>query len=403
MTDHDVADAQSTIAFSAASDVVSTRLNSRAVEDRNQGVVKQATFTIPTKSSADICLIITGCVVAGLSFLALLPQIAAEIVELIQNPVAWVEARVAEIQQVIDDLMTDASQTVKSAIKAAIGYDQMRIDPWGWAGNIGCSLIIDAMLGTLAAKIFDKVYTLIRDRDPDVDLNVPIRCSVLNSFPTGTPVLMGGGSYRAIDRITPGEPPLSGSGVTVAIRTAQPFDSIRSVLESRDYNDRGDGIYITDRRPPDSIYTAIGFVDNLVVGGSQPDEVLARIEDPLDGREDLLVLLDQLSEPIKVARVSDTGECGKAIAAGTEAPATAGTWIIRVGADSDVDRLLLEPGDTFLDGLGFELRSTAVTLEGDFVRVGSELRGNRFVGPSAISTLVVFGQRYVTAPVYACP
>ncbi len=116
--------------------------------------------------------LITGCVGAGLAILEVLAQIAGELKEFIQNPVAWVEAQVAEIRQVVDDLMTDASQTVKNAIKVAIGYEQMRSDPWGWAGNIGCSLIIDALVGTLAVNLAGKVRALIRDRNPDIDLDI---------------------------------------------------------------------------------------------------------------------------------------------------------------------------------------------------------------------------------------
>ena len=158
----------------------------------------------------------------------------------------------------------------------------------------------------------------------------------------------------------------------MVVRTDQDWGQLSSRLVDQGYQDRGDGILVTEAPKAQVVYSAVGSDGQLVVAGQDAEVVAAALADGGDrpGPERLSELLAAATGPIRMATFAgpDGGRgCGREYAAGTAVPTTGGEWLAFVGPEPEVDRIITEAGELWDRRLG--LRTGEPRLDGEYLRI----------------------------------
>ena len=185
---------------------------------------------------------------------------AKELVTAAGDPVAWANEQYDQITTMLAAIEQDPQGFAVEFLGEMAELDLLRENPARWIGKMGCELAVALLTGGAAAgsgrigRIFNKLDDIRdwirrrnhhdgpdapdpdrpRDRDDDSDVDV---CPI-NSFPTGTLVLMADGSSTPIEAIDAGDRVLAADPVSGAW---QP----RAVLAQWSAVDRGEMATIT--------------------------------------------------------------------------------------------------------------------------------------------------------------
>lgn len=144
--------------------------------------------------------------------------------EFIDDPEAFLGEKMEAIRTMIAAAQDDPAGFALEFLKGVVDAELYEEDPVKWAGKMACEIGIEILTGFASGRLFAKAFGTIEkffqrfnkkngnnksDSDePDTDepdtAPHPNRCRI-NSFPTGTEVLLADGSYRAIEHIQPGD------------------------------------------------------------------------------------------------------------------------------------------------------------------------------------------------------
>ena len=157
-----------------------------------------------------------GCFNAFGDLIASIGDIAGAVVELANDPEAFLGEQMTLIRQTVNEAVTDPDEFISQALAAVLRLDLLQENPLEWLGTIGCELVIEVLLAAtgagaaaVAARLADRVSDFIRVRrgiaDGDGDNGgLPPTC-VLRSFSADTEVLLANGETLPIAEVVVGD------------------------------------------------------------------------------------------------------------------------------------------------------------------------------------------------------
>ncbi len=164
-----------------------------------------------------------------------------------------------EFEVILDALIHNPARFVEDFLKDLVRLDLLEGDPVEWAGAITCDIVLALVsagaggVGLKFTRVFDKagngdIATWKRNTDRDENSEIGLPCAV-NSFPTGTPVLMADGSYQSIDLILPGDSVLAAdpsTGIWSAYRVLDQWSHLDNGELATVILDDGSSVSATD-------------------------------------------------------------------------------------------------------------------------------------------------------------
>ncbi|MEP1122621.1 MAG: Hint domain-containing protein [Ilumatobacter sp.] len=183
-----------------------------------------------------------GCFENVTDFVGAITNLGQEALAALENPIQYFKDKIAQFNALIEAIRLDPVAFAQEFLGDTFEVDLLREDPAKWIGKVGCQVALAVLTGggQLAAKLLkstDDILAWINrqkrdgdDNDNDNDNDVST-CGV-NSFPTGTSVLMADGTRRPIESVRPGD-------LVSAANTATGQWSPRRVLDQWSYLDDG--------------------------------------------------------------------------------------------------------------------------------------------------------------------
>ena len=164
---------------------------------------------------------LAGCAEFGLDAIKGVWSTVQQVMAAGRDPAKFLQEQLALINDMKAAITADPTGFAQEFLEGQLDLDLLRDNPAKWFGKVGCEIAVAiftagaAAGGGRIAKIINKIDDIKdwtgrklhlpsdgRDRDPNKPN--PITCK-LNSFPTGTPVLMADGTHQPIDTIKPGD------------------------------------------------------------------------------------------------------------------------------------------------------------------------------------------------------
>lgn len=161
--------------------------------------------------------VLEGCVEFGIDALTGLWDTAQELASAARDPVGFVKEQLETLQTLMAAIEEDPQAFAQQFLGDLAELDLLESDPAKWIGKMGCEVAFAIITGGAGGSVriarltekMDDITDWLRRRDRDRDGDKAgdgdaITCG-LNSFPTGTLVLMAEGRYRPIEAVRAGD------------------------------------------------------------------------------------------------------------------------------------------------------------------------------------------------------